>query len=273
MAVRMPVDQRQGPEPVVVFLHGQPGTGSDWDAVQRRLPITLRRLAPDRPGYRINQRPAGSIFDNAEWLLGELESTQTVDVVLVGHSFGGGVALAAAASAGSVRVRGIVLVASVGPGCLDRVDQVLGAPVIGPAAAVLAWQLAPKAARARLALIQRMQHRALAPDEHVNLQVWGDARHDHGAMWRTFLVEQRGLSQDLSRLDLLLPRIASPCVILADPADRVVAFRTAVRLCDQLPSGQLRVVHDVGHHIPRRDPQAVTDAILDLIASGAVAHH
>ena len=47
--------------------------------------------------------------------------------MLVGHSYGGGIALSVAALA-LQRVEALVLLASVGPGCLDRLGLAPGCP-------------------------------------------------------------------------------------------------------------------------------------------------
>ena len=41
----------RGSGPPVVLLHGQPGSGSSWEPVTRRLEREFRVLAPDRIGY------------------------------------------------------------------------------------------------------------------------------------------------------------------------------------------------------------------------------
>ena len=75
-------------------------------------------------------------------MLDELDAAGLADAVLVGHSYGGGVALATAALAPE-RVRGLILLASVGPECLDGWDPILAAPITGPICAVSAWWLTP----------------------------------------------------------------------------------------------------------------------------------
>ena len=107
----------------LVFLHGQPGAGSDWHEVTGAL-APRRHTTWDRPGYRDNPLPPGTFAQNASWLIGQLDDAGIEQAVLVGHSYGGGVALAAAALAPE-RVRALVLVASVGPGCLDGWDALL----------------------------------------------------------------------------------------------------------------------------------------------------
>jgi pimeloyl-ACP methyl ester carboxylesterase len=94
----------------VVLLHGQPGSASDWQLVTDRLPGTLDVVALDRPGYGTSQQPAGGFRYGARAVLAELDARGIGRTVLVGHSYGGGVALAAAQQAPE-RVEALVLLA------------------------------------------------------------------------------------------------------------------------------------------------------------------
>ena len=84
--------------------------------------------------------------------MADLDARGIERAVLVGHSYGGGVALSVAALAPE-RVEALVLLASVGPGCLTGWDRLLAAPVAGEVCALAAWWLTPWLARARLAAI------------------------------------------------------------------------------------------------------------------------
>ncbi len=169
----------------VVLLHGQPGSGADWRQVAERLPRGLSVLAPDRPGYGASRRPAVGFAAGARALLADMDAEGIDQAVLVGHSYGGGVALATAALAPG-RVAALVLLASVGPGCLTGADWPLAAPVSGEFLALTAWRLTPWLARSGLAAVARLRRRPLAGDEHVSWQVWGNAHRDHGPLWRSF---------------------------------------------------------------------------------------
>lgn len=248
----------------LTFLHGQPGAGSDWSAVIDRLPDSCGVLAGDRPGYGSNKAGPGDFSANARFVLSELDAAEVAETVLVGHSYGGGVALTVAAMAPE-RVRALVLVSSVGPDCLNGWDTLLAAPVVGPVCSVCAWWLTPWVARARLARIVRRRGRALEPHEHVYWDVWGSARHSAGAMWRTFLVEQRALVARLDALVGVIPSVRAPTLVIADPKDTMVPIVTAQALHKLLPVSELQLINAGGHQLPRRNPLAVSQSIIGFL--------
>jgi pimeloyl-ACP methyl ester carboxylesterase len=252
----------------LVLLHGQPGSPADWQQVVGRLPAQLHAIAVDRPGYGSSPLAPAGFAANARALLDDLDARGVKRAVLVGHSYGGGVALSAASLAPQ-RVEAVVLLASVGPGCVNGWDRLLAAPGAGQLCALVAWRLTPWIARARLARISRRRGSPLRPDEHVNWQVWGRAGREHGQLWRTFLTEQRSLLRELGELESAVASVRAPVLLLADPEDTQVPVGTARRLAQTLPDARLQLVHGAGHHLPRRVPDVVADAIVAFLATVA----
>jgi pimeloyl-ACP methyl ester carboxylesterase len=244
----------------LVFLHGQPGAASDFDAVVRALPPSLPALALDRPGYRTNPLPAATFAGNTAWLLDELDRAGINEAILVGHSYGGGVAIATAV-AHPERVRGLVLVASIGPGCLDGWDPLLAAPFAGPICAIAAWWLTPWLARIGLAGLGHLRRRPIDTDEYLNWETWANARHRHGAMWRTFLTEQRQLVHGLDDLNELLAQITVATLVIADPSDKMIPMPTARALAAGIPNARLTLTSGGGHNLPRRSPDVLAAEI------------
>jgi pimeloyl-ACP methyl ester carboxylesterase len=250
----------------LVLLHGQPGSPADWLPLAERLPAQLHAVAEDRPGYGSSPLAAGGFAANARALLDDLDARGVRHAVLVGHSYGGGVALSAASLAPE-RVAAVVLLAGIGPGCVNGWDRLLAAPGAGQLCALVAWRLTPWMARARLARIRRRRGRPLRPDEHVNWQVWGHAGPEYRPLWRTFLTEQRALLRELGELESAIPSVQAPVLLLADPEDTQVPIGTARRLVQTLPDARLQLVQGAGHHLPRRAPDVVADAIVTFLAT------
>ena len=250
----------------LVLLHGQPGLPADWHQVTARLPAQLHAIAVDRPGYGASQQPAGGFTAGARAVLGELDARGIQRAVLVGHSYGGGVALAAAGLAPH-RVEAVVLLASVGPGCLNRWDRLLAAPGTGPLCALVVWRLTPWIARAWLAGLTRRAGTAGSPAGHASLEVWAHASSQHSALWRTFLTEQRALVRELGELVASVPAVRAPVLLLTDPRDTLVPAATARRLARDLPDARLLLVEGAGHHLPRRAAGVVASAIVAFLSA------
>jgi pimeloyl-ACP methyl ester carboxylesterase/uncharacterized membrane protein YbhN (UPF0104 family) len=251
----------------LVLLHGQPGSPADWQAVIARLPPQLHAVAADRPGYGASARPADGFTANAQAVLDDLDARGVRGAVLVGHSWGGGVALRAASLAPD-RVQAVVLLGSVGPGCLTSLDWLLAAPGIGELSSLLAFRWMPPLARAWLSWRRRRQGRPLYPGESASLQVLGHAAQGDWPLWRTFLAEQRALLREIDELAAAAGSVRVPVLLIADPADRVVPVETSRRLAAVIPDASLLLVEGAGHHLPRRAPRAVADAIAAFLAAG-----
>ena len=250
----------------IVLLHGQPGSAADWQQLADQLPAELRIMALDRPGYGASRQPAGGFAFNARAVLADLDARGIDRAVLAGHSYGGGVALAVAQLAPE-RVEALVLLASVGPGCLTGWDRLLAAPVAGEVCALVAWWLTPWLARARMARIDRRRRQPIAANEHVNWQIWGSSRHQHWPMWRTFLTEQRALVSELAGLTAAVAGIRQPVLLLADPRDTLIPVRTTHQLAAALPDARVQLVSQIGHHLPRRGAAEIAAALVQFLAA------
>lgn len=83
--------------PTAVLLHGAPGSSADLYPLGERLAATLPVLIPDRPGSGWSSRPGGdddAAFDRQLTLIRDgVHALGAGRVILVGHSFGGSLAL------------------------------------------------------------------------------------------------------------------------------------------------------------------------------------
>jgi len=110
----------QGHGPPVVLVHGSPGSGYESARLMDELAKQGRRaIAYDRVGwgYSARRRDDGlgySIEANARDLLGLLAKLDVKEVSLVGWSYGGAIAMEAAAT-GASRIGRVVLISSIGP--------------------------------------------------------------------------------------------------------------------------------------------------------------
>ena len=261
--VRPAIDTGTGP--AVVLVHGQPGSGQDWAAVAGLLAGDHRVVAPDRPGWGSDPRPARGIAANADALEEALQAAGVPSpVTAVGHSLGGGVALQLAIRHPE-RVGALVLIGSVGVAvALSGFDRLLTVPMLGDGI------LRAGTASLRRALITMTRYSDSHPGTRVASVVEAiptvraalgrDGGPALGRGRQSFLVEQRALLAETPELERALSRIGVPTVVVTGASDRVVPRSAARALAQAVPGAEL-VVLPGGHLLPFERPQDIATVV------------
>jgi pimeloyl-ACP methyl ester carboxylesterase len=220
--------------PRVVALHGWGRTRADFDAVLR----SRDAVALDLPGFGVSPPPPSAV--GTEWyrdavipVLEELDAPP----VLLGHSFGGRIAVQVAAARPDL-VEGLVLV---GVPLLHRADRTIRKPPIGYRMIRLA---------SRLGLVGEARLEAAR-------QKYGSA--DYAAaegVMREILVRVVNESYEAQ-----LPQVAASALLVWGSEDRDVPVEVARRAAAMMPEASLEVLDGVGHHVPLERPDAVEAAL------------
>ena len=251
-------------DPPVLLVHGQPGSAADFERLQPQLTPSRPVLAPDRPGWGTSEEPAGGFAYNAASMVRLLDAAAVERALVVGYSWGGGVALALGEEH-ATRVAGLVLLSSVGPRSVGWIDRLPLLPGVGAVLTAGGFAMA-RAALSLTGLAQRLG-RLDAPRRRA----WVDAlgRSVEGPRAATsFLVEQRALFDELDRIVARLPDISAPTIVVAGDHDRLVPLPTASALADAIPTAQLRVVAGARHLLPVFRPDEVARAVADVEGLG-----
>jgi pimeloyl-ACP methyl ester carboxylesterase len=198
---------------------------------------------------------------NADALADLLRRHEGLPAVVVGHSYGGGIAVLLAARHPAL-VAGLVLVASVGAeGSVVALDRVLALPVVGTGASVAAlltssW-LGPRLRR-HLSSLQ------FGPAQVVSRYFPDDgmvaAARDRSS-WRSFVVEQRALVAELPMVRDALDHLALPVAVVAGTRDAVVPARASARLAAAIGGAELVLVPGAGHFLLTDAPGVVARAV------------
>ncbi|MGO4171967.1 alpha/beta fold hydrolase [Bosea sp. TAF32] len=121
-----------GRGPAIVFSHGWPLTADAWDPQMFfMMSRGFRCIAHDRRGHGRSSQPAnGNDFDTyADDLSALLEELELKDIVLVGHSVGGGEVTRYMGRHGTRRVSKAVLVSAIPPLMLKTPANPSGLPI------------------------------------------------------------------------------------------------------------------------------------------------
>jgi pimeloyl-ACP methyl ester carboxylesterase len=247
-----------GAGPVVVLLHGQPGSATEWSEVTARLRADHTVIVPDRLGYGRTGGRAGGFAANAEAVVRLLDEVSVDQAVVAGYSWGGGVAIALTQRRPD-RVLGVVLIAPVVP--VDppsRLDRLLAVPVISPAVASIALGAAGRAMSWPAVRRAIGAWRGGLPDDQLQRMAESWRRRES---WRSFVTEQRALVGELPGLAAGLGTIRVPVSVVVGTADRIVPASGGARLAAAIPGATLVRVERAGHLLVAERPGEIVAAI------------
>jgi pimeloyl-ACP methyl ester carboxylesterase len=253
--------EREGEGPPLLLLHGMPGTHLDYE---RLLPLLegRRAIAIDRPGYGWSQGgplPYQQQIDLVPALLATLGADRAV---LVGHSFGGLLALGVAARHPDV-VAGLALLAPSGGGLRSGPFRRAAAHLVRAMQHPGVRELSELTVGG---LIRRGSARidsrfAFAPDpvdatyaKRLNAVTLQDGN------LAAMAADRLAYDANSAWIDERLADIEAPSVTLLAREDRPIPIRHGRQLAAGLRANQLLEVPG-GHMLPIVRPRAVADAI------------
>ncbi|HKE56541.1 MAG TPA: alpha/beta hydrolase [Pyrinomonadaceae bacterium] len=246
----------------VVLIHGNPGSYQDYTmAVVADLAHSYYVVAIDRPGHGYSERKDSvktTVEVQAQIIREALGKLSIEKPVLVGHSWGGSLVLAAALAYGS-DLSGIVLLA---PAAYPSVSVewwsfLPHVPVIG---ALVINRLTPFLGRAfvRKNLVDAYYPQDVQPEyAEQAADLW--MKPDH---IRACAYDERTLNASLKVLSRHYGDIQAPVVIVTGADDRLLDPRKhAYPLHKTIKHSKLVVLPETGHQLPQTRPDAVMAAI------------
>lgn len=259
----------RGTGPAVVLVHGANGNLRDWTfAIAPMLAEHFRVVAFDRPGFGYSDRPRAGGWDpsmQAEILRAAARSLDVDRPVVVGHSWGGALAMAWALDAPDTTA-GVVAVSAVTlPYRIAEVVRFLA--LDGLFIDIYQAYLLSEARRGRMRdFIARAFNPQEIPPGYVDYV---------GAPLALRPKTMRANGEDLQHIHEALPRmkgsyhtVSVPLEIIHGSADFVDWEHHARGLAELVPHARLTLLPDVGHMAHHAAPDLLLDAIGRLTKMG-----
>ena len=263
----------EGAGDVLLLIHGLGGSTDCWRGVVPKLATRYRVIAVDLLGHGQSDKPRGdySLGAFAVWLRDFLDALDIREATVIGHSFGGGVALQFAHQHKEY-CRRLVLISSggLGPdlGPLLRIMSLPGAELVLPLIA------SPPA----IGVGKALRKRALSSGRDVTrysetfkgLAALSN-RDSRAAFLRTLrsVVDHRG--QAVCALNRL--RTDLPTLIIFGDQDRCIPVAHAHAAHNAIPGSVLHVLPGAGHQPQVQCPEAVARLISDFVDTPRVDSH
>jgi pimeloyl-ACP methyl ester carboxylesterase len=243
----------------VVLLHGLGASGYTFRKIAPALARRHRVIAIDLKGHGRSDKPFDTNYsshDQAVLIYWFMRQHGLRNVTLVGHSFGGQVALNLAVMLQHYdrrRIRRLVLIsAPVYPQKLTAAVRFLRKPVLP----YVALTLVPRELPIALALMSEVvgaKHLASGEDIDIYSQPYADA----GARHAIIETARQILPDDAQAVIRRYRRVRQPALLIWCRNDHSVPVSTGRRLEQALPRAHLKVLDGCDHIPPEQRPGAV----------------
>ena len=254
--VRLYVEE-QGKGAPVLLIHGFGASTFTWRHVAPELAKTHRVIAVDLKGFGQSDKPFDSrysVFDQAELLAQLIVDKDLRNLTLVGHSFGGGIALLLALEANERlegRITKLVLLDSIAyPQNIPVFFRLLDVPLVSR----LGVSMIPPSVQTRVALrIAYFDDSKIDQDEvDAYAAPLRTAAGKHAIIYSARQIVPDGLAEISERYKT----IELPTLILWCDHDRIVPLEVGLKLRRTLPNSTLRLVEDCGHMPQEEQPES-----------------
>jgi pimeloyl-ACP methyl ester carboxylesterase len=258
--------QEQGKGPPVLLLHGFGASTFTWRHVAPELAQTHRVIAVDLKGFGRSDKPFDerySVLDQAELLAQLIEDKDLRDLTIVGHSFGGGVALRLALDAndrlGSRIVRLVLLDSIAYPQQIPVFFRLLDMPLVSQ----VGVRMVPPSVQTRVALQIAYHDDSKIDPEQVEIY----AAPLKTAAGKHAIVQsaRQIVPEDIDTLPERYKTITLPTLILWCDHDRIVPLDVGLKLRRTLPNSTLRLVEGCGHMPQEEQPETTLTLLKGFI--------
>jgi len=235
-----------GNGPPLLLLHGLGASTFTWRHVIPVLARDHRVIALDLKGFGRSDKPFDdhySAADQAALVSDFIRKRNLGDVTVVGHSFGGTVALLTALEFKEEPGRISRLVVIDAPALKQSFPGAAGV-IHAPLATYLAMTIAPQLAARELLQAVSAPRRKLPEADIAGYAVpYGSLGSSHAFVATTEAI----LKANTSRMGSRYPEIGQPTLIVWCRHDRVVPLMTGSKLARLLPNARLEVLNHCNH--------------------------
>jgi pimeloyl-ACP methyl ester carboxylesterase len=260
--------EEEGKGPPVLLIHGFGASTYTWRHIAPELARDHRVIAVDLKGFGQSDKPFDgrySVFDQADLLAQLIEDKDLHNLTLVGHSFGGGVALLLALEADhrlEGRISKLVLIDSIAyPQNIPVFFRLLDVPLVSQ----LGVRMVPPSVQTRVALrIAYFDDSKIDPDE---VETYAAPLKTAAGKHAIIHSARQIMPDDLAEISERYKSIELPTLILWCDHDRIVPLEVGLKLRRTLPNSTLRLVDDCGH-MPQEEQPETTLKLLEGFIGG-----
>lgn len=253
-------DEGQGPP--IILLHGFGGCSYSWRYLAPALAANHRVYSIDLKGFGLSDKPQDGKYamsDQADMVTAFIHNKDLHNLVIVGHSMGGGVTLSTYLKVREdqpPRVKALVLIDSPGyPQKTPWFIQLAKLPVLADVGDKL---VSPRFAT-YMVLRGDYYYKDKITEDQINTYAYYDSL--PGA-WEALVQSAKQIEPaDVEALVTQYKTISVPVLVIWGEEDEVVPLEVGKKFKRDIPNCQLVILPKCGHMPPEEEPEATTRAI------------
>lgn len=252
-------ERQAGHSYTMVFIHGF-GAGSHyWQALEEHFAGSYNTIALDLKGFGFSDKPRDGkyrVSDQAEMLAAFLDSKNLRDVILVGHSMGGAVALLTHFRLDPGRVKALILLDNASYGqVLPDFIQVLRDPILG----VLGPALLPDRLLMRSVLGKVYYYKTNITA--ARMQPYLDSLKTPGAHYALRQTAKQLIPENVDEIIEKTVNLDIPVLIIWGENDQVLPLSSGQRLHHDVKVSEFVIIPNAGHNPHEEQTEATIEAM------------
>jgi pimeloyl-ACP methyl ester carboxylesterase len=260
--------EEKGKGPPLLLIHGFGASTYTWRHIAPQLARNHHVIAVDLKGFGQSDKPFDdrySVIDQAKLLAQLIEDRNLRNLTVVGHSFGGGVALVLALQAKDRlkgRISKLVLLDTIA----YRQDipvffRILDVPVLSH----IGVRMVPPALQTRIALRIAYFDNSKIDDDEV--EAYAAPLRTAAGKYAIIHSARQIMPKGLDEIAAHYKTITIPTLIMWCDHDRIVPLDVGLKLRRTLPNASLRIVQGCGHMPQEEQPEATLGFLEDFLGS------
>lgn len=255
-------------EPTFLLLHGFGASLFSWREVTEPLSDFGTVIAYDRPAFGLTERPLEwegespySPQAQVNIVIGLMDELNIEKAILVGNSAGGTISMQVALQHPE-RVEALILVDAAvyaGGGAPAWSRPILKTPQMNHIGPLIARQLQAQG----IEFLKSAFHdpSKITPEIFAGYEKPLQVDNWDKALWQlTVASEESGLTTRLSEITM-------PALVITGDDDRIVPTEQSLRLADELPNAELKVIAQSGHLPHEEKPLEFMQAVTEFLAT------
>jgi len=259
--------EEKGQGSPVLLVHGFGASTYTWRNIAPALAQNNRVIAVDLKGFGQSDKPFDerySVFDQAELLKQLIIDNNLRDLALVGHSYGGGVALVLALDEDprlDGRISKLVLLDTIAyPQDIPVFFRMLDVPLFSH----LGVRMVPPSVQTRIAL--RIAYLDNSKIDEEEVEMYAAPLRTAAGKHAIIHSARQIMPERLEEISARYASITMPTLIGWCDYDRIVPLDVGLKLRRTLPNAQLKIIEGCGHMPQEEQPEATLSVIQGFLA-------